>query len=269
MRTGLQPSQIVLWKSIARSSSRQFSLQPIHKLANLRQVQINSRSRAKRGQLASSLTCYSRTSMTSAIALGANLPSPAGSPEDTLAATLARLAALGRITACSSLYSTAPVGLADQPRFLNAVLTLETSLTPFELLGSLLALEQEFGRDRLNAIAEGPRTLDLDLILYSDFVLSESCLEVPHPRFAQRAFVLIPLNEIAPHLRDPRSGRTVSELFVALRSADPASRLAVHDTDAVVKIDSDRWRAAVAGALDASRTSDAARPSASPDLDHD
>lgn len=194
------------------------------------------------------------------IALGANLPSPAGPPDVTLAAALARLAELGRIAACSSLYSTAPVGLADQPRFLNAALTLETSLSPFELLGGLLGIEQEFGRDRVSAVTDGPRTLDLDLILFGDFVLSESCLEVPHPRFAQRAFVLAPLNEIAPNLRDPRSGRSVSELLQAFRDAahDPS----IYAGDAVVKIESDLWRAAVA------RASASGGASASADPDH-
>jgi 2-amino-4-hydroxy-6-hydroxymethyldihydropteridine diphosphokinase len=191
--------------------------------------------------------------MLATIALGANLPSPAGLPEATLAAAVARLAALGRITACSSLYSTAPVGIADQPRFLNAALTLETSLSPFELLGALLTVEQEFGRDRLNQVPDGPRTLDLDLILYGDFVLSETCLELPHPRFTERAFVLAPLNEIAPSLRDPRSGRTVAELFNALRSA-------THEIDAVVQIDSDPWRTAVAGAFAAGSSSPVSDP---------
>jgi 2-amino-4-hydroxy-6-hydroxymethyldihydropteridine diphosphokinase len=147
------------------------------------------------------------------IALGANLPSPAGPPEATLAAATVCLDSLGRIAARSSLYSTAPVGLPDQPRFLNAVVALETTLSPFELLGALLTIERAFGRDRIAQIPNGPRTLDLDILLYGDFVLSESALEIPHPRLAQRAFVLVPLNEIAPGLSEPRTGKTVSQLL--------------------------------------------------------
>ena len=113
------------------------------------------------------------------IALGANLPSPAGPPEATLAAAVSRLASLGCVTARSSLYSTAPVGLADQPRFLNAVIALETALTPLELLGAVLLIEREFGRDRTASVPNGPRTLDLDILLYGDFVLSEAGLEIP------------------------------------------------------------------------------------------
>ena len=150
------------------------------------------------------------------IALGANLPSPAGPPEATLAAAVQRLATLGRIAARSSLYSTAPVGLANQPRFLNAVVALETDLAPRDLLAALLAIERDFGRDRSASIPNGPRTLDLDILLYGDLILSEPGLEIPHPRLAQRAFVLVPLNEIAPDLRDPRSGLTVSQLLGAL-----------------------------------------------------
>jgi 2-amino-4-hydroxy-6-hydroxymethyldihydropteridine diphosphokinase len=181
-----------------------------------------------------------------AIALGANLPSPAGPPEATLAAAVPRIAALGRIATRSSLYSTAPAGFSDQPRFLNAALMLETSLTPFELLGALLGIEQQFGRDRINQVPDGPRTLDLDLILYGDFVVSVACLQVPHPRFAQRAFVLAPLSEIAADLRDPRSGRTVAELFEAIGEA--THNRSTHAGDAIVKIESDMWRAALAGA---------------------
>ena len=153
------------------------------------------------------------------IALGANLPGPAGPPEATLASAGVRLASLGSIAARSSLYSTTPVGpvgFADQPRFLNAVVALETKLTPFELLGAVLLIEGEFGRDRIDSVPNGPRTLDLDILLYNDLVLSVAGLEIPHPRLAQRAFVLVPLNEIAPNFRDPRSGKTVSQLLAEL-----------------------------------------------------
>ena len=106
------------------------------------------------------------------IALGANLPGPAGPPEAALAAAAERLAESGRITARSSLYSTAPVGLPgqiiDQPRFVNAVVALDTTLAPRDLLATLLGLEKEFGRNRSAQVPNGPRTLDLDLILYGD-----------------------------------------------------------------------------------------------------
>ena len=93
------------------------------------------------------------------IALGANLPSPAGPPDATLAAALQHIASLGRIAARSSLYSTAPVGFADQPRFLNAVVALSTDLAPRVLLDALLSIERLFGRDRSAGLANGPRTL--------------------------------------------------------------------------------------------------------------
>ena len=120
------------------------------------------------------------------IGLGANVAGPAGSPEATLAAAAARLEGLGRIRALSSLYSTAPVGLADQPRFVNAVVALETKLQPSELLGSLLTIEREFGRDRNAEVRNGPRTLDLDILLYGTRQISEPGLEVPHPRLSAK-----------------------------------------------------------------------------------
>jgi 2-amino-4-hydroxy-6-hydroxymethyldihydropteridine diphosphokinase len=167
------------------------------------------------------------------IALGANLLSSAGTPEATLAAGAARLATLGRITARSSLYSTAPVGFPDQPRFANAVVALETRLSPRDLLDGLLAIEHEFGRDRAASPPNGPRTLDLDILFYGDLVLNHSGLEIPHPRLAARAFVLVPLNEIAPDHRHPRSGKTVVEMLESL--PDGAA------PNAVAKIESGLW----------------------------
>jgi 2-amino-4-hydroxy-6-hydroxymethyldihydropteridine diphosphokinase len=172
---------------------------------------------------------------TAYIGMGANLPSPAGSPEATLAAAAVRLDALGRLTARSSLYSTEPVGFADQPRFLNAAAALDTNLTPFELLGALLLIEKDFGRNRANSIANGPRTLDLDILLYGDLAIGGSSLVIPHVRLAERAFVLVPLNEIAPRVLDPRSGVTVSQL---LQSLIPSTG---NEINAVVPIQSDLW----------------------------
>ena len=151
-------------------------------------------------------------STTAYIALGANIPGPAGTPRQTLDAAIVRLASLGELTARSSFYETAPVGYADQPVFLNAAAALETTLAPGELLQQLLQIEQEFGRDRSHGVPNGPRTLDLDLLLYGDLVLSSSNLELPHPRMAERAFVLIPLEEIAPTLVHPVLRKSMKQL---------------------------------------------------------
>lgn len=172
------------------------------------------------------------------IGLGANLTSPAGPPEATLAAAVARLGSLGRVLSCSSLYSTAPVGFADQPRFLNAVVGVETDRSPRELLEALLSIEREFGRDRTAGIANGPRTLDLDVLLCGDLVLSEYDLEIPHPRMPERAFVLVPLGEIAPAVHDPRTGATVQQLLERL------SKSALGD---VAQVESNDWNAVARG----------------------
>jgi 2-amino-4-hydroxy-6-hydroxymethyldihydropteridine diphosphokinase len=175
---------------------------------------------------------------TAYIALGANLASWAGIPEATLAAAAQRLAGLGRITARSSLYSTEPVGFAEQPRFVNAVVALETELEPRALLDRLLVIEKEFGRDRSASIPNGPRTLDLDILLIGPLEIDEPGLELPHPRLAERAFVLVPLHEIAPKLQIAGRGKTVEELLQSLNDSRKG------ETDAVVRMESDRWRAA-------------------------
>ncbi|MGD0628782.1 MAG: 2-amino-4-hydroxy-6-hydroxymethyldihydropteridine diphosphokinase [Terracidiphilus sp.] len=174
---------------------------------------------------------------TAYIGMGANLPSWAGTPEATLAAAAARLESLGRVTHRSSLYSTDPVGFAAQPRFVNAVVALETALAPRELLDALLAIEQEFGRDRASGFANGPRTLDLDILLFGDLKISEPSLQIPHPRLAKRTFVLVPLVEISPQIMDAESGLTMSQLL------DDLHKNSGNETNAVVPIQSDGWRA--------------------------
>jgi 2-amino-4-hydroxy-6-hydroxymethyldihydropteridine diphosphokinase len=119
-----------------------------------------------------------------------------------------------RLVAVSSVYDTAPVGREDQPRFLNAVVEVATALGPAELLGALLAIEDRCGRVRRDVW--GPRTLDLDLLVYGDVRVSSPDLTVPHPRLAERAFVLVPLAEIAPDLVVPGFDRDVSALVADL-----------------------------------------------------
>ena len=173
---------------------------------------------------------------TAFIGMGANLASWAGPPEATLVAAAERLGSLGRVTQRSSLYSTTPVGFDDQPRFVNAVVELETNLTPRALLENLLAIEKDFGRDRTAGIANGPRTLDLDILLFDNRQISEPGLVIPHPRLDERLFVLVPLGEIAPHLVSIGSGNTVSQLLHTLTST-------MEDKEhAVFPLQFDGWR---------------------------
>ena len=165
------------------------------------------------------------------IGMGGNLASWAGEPEATLTAAAHRLDSLGRVVRRSSLYSTAPVGFAEQPRFVNAVVALETELAPQLLLDGLLTIEQEFGRERTASSQNGPRTLDLDILLFGDLEISEPELEIPHPRLTKRAFVLIPLHEIAPQAVIPGLAKTVQRLLASLRL----------DSDAVIPVKSEEW----------------------------
>ena len=172
---------------------------------------------------------------TAYIGMGGNLASWAGPPEATLVAAVERLETLGRLICRSSLYSTEPVGFAEQPRFVNAIVALETELDPRGLLNGLLKIEQEFGRDRSAGFANGPRTLDLDILLFGDLKIDEPDLQIPHPRMAERGFVLVPLREIELLLGDGSGIRSVSQWLQSLE------KCAEDDRDAVVPMESDVW----------------------------
>jgi len=149
--------------------------------------------------------------ITAFIALGGNLDDPAAQVRHGID----ELAALPhtRLQRASALYRSTPVGYRDQPDFINAVAQVATQLVPRELLEALLAIEHRHGRVR--GVPNGPRTLDLDLLLYGDRSVREPGLVVPHPRMHERAFVMAPLAEIAPHARVSGRG-TVAELLARL-----------------------------------------------------
>jgi 2-amino-4-hydroxy-6-hydroxymethyldihydropteridine diphosphokinase len=136
------------------------------------------------------------------VALGSNLDDPAAN----VRAGFEALAMMPdtRLAAISSLYRNPPVGYVDQPDFVNAVAKIETGLAPRALLDALLEIELRFGRVR--DFPNAPRTLDLDIVLYDSEVVAEAGLEIPHPRMHERAFVVVPLAEIAPDVAIPGRG---------------------------------------------------------------
>ncbi len=142
-----------------------------------------------------------------AIGLGSNL----GDSRSILTGAIDRLRSHLQIEviAVSSWYVTTPIG-PPQPDYLNGCATLQTSLEPLELLNVLHSIESEFGRVRPEVW--GARTLDLDLLLYDDLIIDLPTLQVPHPRMLERAFVLVPLSEIAPDEIEPRSGQSIVTL---------------------------------------------------------
>lgn len=158
------------------------------------------------------------------IGLGSNLRSP----ERQILLAFDELAALpeSRLVARSSIYRTAPIGYADQPDFFNGVAELMTRLDPERLLDALLDIERRHGRVR--EILNGPRTLDLDILLYGDRAMSTPRLQLPHPRAHERAFVLHPLVEIAPDVDIP--GRGPARKWLAVCADQPITRIAEEST---------------------------------------
>lgn len=158
------------------------------------------------------------------IGLGANMPSKCGVPAATLHAALARLKARGlQLVSVSSFYKTTAWPNPTDPPFVNAVAAIGTGLQPAELLNLLHDVETEYGR--LRSAPNSPRTLDLDLIDYDGLVM-RGAVDLPHPRMAQRSFVLVPLAEIAPGWRHPDTGEDVAALLARLPDRDAPIRLA-------------------------------------------
>lgn len=156
------------------------------------------------------------------IALGSNI----GDRELNLLRAVAEVGKLpeSRVTALSSFYETSPVGAVAQEPFYNAVLRLSTRLDARSLLTSLLRIEDESFK-RTRTVHQGPRRMDLDLLLYGSEVISETNLIVPHPRLTERRFVLQPLCEIAPELRHPLTGARIREILAALKSDETVVKL--------------------------------------------
>ncbi|HUK63483.1 MAG TPA: 2-amino-4-hydroxy-6-hydroxymethyldihydropteridine diphosphokinase [Dongiaceae bacterium] len=154
------------------------------------------------------------------VGIGSNL----GEREQHVRAALDALAALPdtTLTRASSLYDTEPVGGPDQPDFLNAVAELDTDLAPRQLFWNLMRIERQLGRVR--TVRWGPRTIDLDLLLAGDWVISEPDLQVPHPELVRRSFVLVPLVELDPMLRHPVSGETLLQILSRLETRPPVRR---------------------------------------------
>jgi|SRR5579883_668428 len=137
------------------------------------------------------------------LGLGSNV----GDREGNLKSAIERLP----VVRVSPIYETEPVDYTDQPWFLNLVVEIETDLSPRDLLRFTAAIEQDLGRTR--DIPKGPRTIDIDILFYGDVVVDEPDLQIPHPRIAERRFVLAPLADLAPDFRHPVTHRTVREML--------------------------------------------------------
>lgn len=146
------------------------------------------------------------------LSLGSNV----GDREHHLRDAIARLETRGHIVSVSPFYETEPVEFTDQAWFLNCAVALETAETPERLMAAILHIEQQMGRQRLQR--KGPRTIDIDILLFGDTILDSPELTIPHPAMHQRRFVLQPLAEIAPEARHPVLKKTVQELLDGLQA---------------------------------------------------
>jgi len=155
------------------------------------------------------------------LSLGSNM----GDRSANLQVAIHRLQEAGTVKAISTLYEAEPVELRDQPWFLNCAVALETPLSPLELLKCVLNIESQMGRVRLRD--KGPRSIDIDIVLFDDVIVEERGLKIPHPAMHERRFVLAPLAEIAPEAVHPRMGKTVRELLAALPQGQVVRRVDV------------------------------------------
>ncbi len=141
------------------------------------------------------------------LSLGSNL----GKREQNLGRAVEALESVLQKLRCSSIYETRPLYVLEQPSFLNMVVMGQCLLPPMELLQRALSIEIQMGRDRANYVPKGPRVIDIDILLFGGRIISEKELSIPHPHMKERQFVLIPLLELEPNLKDPENGRPFSE----------------------------------------------------------